>query len=249
MRGTKRLPKRMRVLIAGNHRLMRAGFRILLETIPRIEVVGEAGDGREALELIRKRRPHVVIVGLGLSKLNGFEVIARVSKEFPQVKAILASLHAGKEYVAQALLAGASGYLAKDAAPGELKLAIETAISGGTYLSRDISRRAVNTYVKRIGGKGDPLMWLTPRQREIVQLIAEGDNTKEIAFRLGVSVKTVEAHRKQLMNRLDIHDVVGLVRYAMRFGLVPSETQGAQSANWGRSPAPKVFPNGQASGR
>jgi DNA-binding NarL/FixJ family response regulator len=219
------LTKKTRILIAGNHRLMRAGFRMLLETIPRIEIVGEADDGREALELIRKRRPDVVIVGLGLSKLNGFEVIARVREEFPQVKAILATLHAGKEYVAQALLAGASGYLAKDTAPAELELAIGAAISGKTYLSRDISRRAVNAYLKRVGGKEAPLMRLTPRQREIVQLIAEGKNTKEIAFLLGLSVKTVEAHRQQLMNRLDIHDVVGLVRYAMRFGLVPAETQ------------------------
>jgi DNA-binding NarL/FixJ family response regulator len=175
--------------------------------------------------LIAKRRLHVVIVGLGLSRLNGFEVIARLSKDFPQVKAILASLSAAKEFVGQALLAGASGYLAKDAAPGELELAIEAAISGKIYLSRDISRRAVNGYLKRVGGKGDPLLRLTPRQREIVQLIAEGKNTKEIAFLLALSVKTVEAHRKQLMNRLDIHDVVGLVRYAMRFGLVPPETQ------------------------
>lgn len=204
---------------------MRAGFRMLLETIPRIKIVGEAGDGCEALELIRTRRPHVVIVGLGLSRLNGFEVIARLSKEFPEVKAILASLHAGKEYVAQALLAGASGYLAKDTAPAELKLAIDAAMDGETYLSRDVSRRAVNAYVKNIGRKGAPLMGLTPRQREILQLIAEGKNTKEIAFLLRLSVKTVEAHRKQLMNRLDIHDVVGLVRYAMRFGLVPLETQ------------------------
>jgi DNA-binding NarL/FixJ family response regulator len=204
---------------------MRAGFRMLLETIPRIQVVGEAGDGREALELIRKRRPDVVIVGLGLSKLNGFEVVARVAKEFPKTKTILATLHPSKEYVAQALLAGASGYLASETAPAELEQAIKTAMRGGTYLSRDISRPAVDRYIKRIGAKAGPLMRLTPRQREIVQLIAEGNSTKEIAFLLRVSVKTVEAHRTQLMNRLGIHDVVGLVRYAMRFGLVPPEAQ------------------------
>jgi DNA-binding NarL/FixJ family response regulator len=217
--------KKVRVLIAGNHRLMRAGFRMLLEAIPGIEVIGAAGDGREALRLIRTRRPGVAIVGLGLSKLNGFEVVARVQKEFPEVKAILATLHSEKEYVAQALLAGASGYLAKDAAPSELKLAIETVVKGGTYLSRDISRRAVSTYLKSARGKGTPLMLLTPRQREVVQLIAEGNNTKEIAYRLALSVKTVEAHRQQAMNRLGIHDVVSLVRYAMRFGLVSLESQ------------------------
>jgi DNA-binding NarL/FixJ family response regulator len=225
VRGAKRSAKKTRILIAGNHRLMRAGFRMLLETIPRVEVVGEAGDGREALELIRKRRPRVVIVGLGLSKLNGFEVIARLSKEFPETKALLASLHAAKEYVAQALLAGASGYLAKDTAPDELEVAIDAVISGKIYLSRDISRSAVDKYLRSVSGKGVPLMQLTPRQREILRFIAEAKNTKEIAFLLGLSVKTVEAHRSRLMDRLGIHDVVGLVRYAMRVGLVPLETQ------------------------
>jgi DNA-binding NarL/FixJ family response regulator len=215
----------MRILIAGNHRLMRAGFRMLVETIPQTKIVGEAGDGYEAIELIRKLRPDLVIVGLGLSRLNGFEVIVRVTKEFPQVKTILASLYSRKEYVAQALLAGASGYLAKDTAPAELGHAIEAVMNGEIYLSRDISRRAVNAYLKNVNREGTPLIRLTPRQREILQLIAEGKNTKEIAFLLSVSVKTVEAHRKQLMNRLDIHDVVGLLRYAIRFGLVPLETQ------------------------
>jgi DNA-binding NarL/FixJ family response regulator len=227
IRRGKRLPEKTRLLIAGNHRLMRAGFRMLLETIPTVEVVGEAGDGLQALELIRRRRPHVVIVGLGLSKLNGFEVIARLRNEFPQVKAILASLHPEKQYVAQALLAGAVGYLAKGTAPSELKLAIEAAMNGGTYLSHDISRRAVKRYVKRASDKEGPLTRLTPRQREVVQLIAEGNNTKEIAYRLRVSVKTVEAHRQQAMRRLEIHDVVRLVRYAMRFGLVSMEPHSA----------------------
>jgi DNA-binding NarL/FixJ family response regulator len=209
-----------RVLIAGNHRLMRAGFRMLLEANPRIKVVGDASDGRHALKLIRSRRPNVAIVGLALSNLNGYEVIARMTTESPQTKAILASLHAGKEYVAQALLAGASGYLAKSAAPSELTRAIETVMTGGTYLSRDISRGAVYAYLRRLGEKGAPWTQLTPRQREVVQLIVEGHNTKEIAYRLGLSVKTIEAHRQQAMNRLEIRDLVGLIRYALRFGLV-----------------------------
>lgn len=209
-----------RVLIAGNHRLMRAGFRMLLEANPRIKVVGDASDGRRALKLIRSRRPNVAIVGLALSSLNGYEVVARMTTESPQTKAILASLQAGKEYVAQALLAGASGYLAKDAAPSELNLAIETVMTGGTYLSRDISGRAVYAYLRRLGDKAAPWTQLTQRQREVVQLIVEGNNTKEIAYRLGLSVKTIEAHRQQAMNRLEIRDVVGLIRYALRFGLV-----------------------------
>jgi DNA-binding NarL/FixJ family response regulator len=225
LRGAKTSAKKARIVIAGNHRLMRAGFRILLEAIPGIKVVGEASDGREALELIRKRRPNIVIVGLGLSGLNGFEVIARITKEFPEIKAILSSLHANKEYVAQALVAGAAGYLAKDTAPAELRLAIDAASTGGTYLSRDISRRDVEKYMQRTSGRGAALMRLTSRQREILQLIADGKNTKEIAFLLALSVKTVEAHRARLMSRLGIYDIVGLVRYAMRVGLVGLETQ------------------------
>jgi DNA-binding NarL/FixJ family response regulator len=215
--------KRTRLLLAVSNRLIRAGFRALLERIPWIEVVAEAGNGHRVLSLIRTHRPDVILVGIALPGVNGLEVAARVSKRFPNVKTIVLSLYTDKEYVAGALRAGASGYLVKDAATMELELAIKTALQGAIYLSRGISKRAVDNYLKR--NQVGPFSKLTERQREVLQLVAEGHNTKAIAFTLGISAKTVEAHRKLLMDRLGIHDVVGLVRYAMRFGVVPPEME------------------------
>ena len=189
--------KTTRVLLADDHALVRAGIRALLEKMTGIEVVAEAGDGREAL--------------------------ARATKKFSAVKVIILSMHANKEYVLQALRAGACGYLLMDAAVAELELALRAVTRGEIYLSPRISKRVIDSYLERLGNERPFREELTPRQREIVQLIAEGKSTKEIAFLLTISVKTVEAHRAQLMERLDIHDVAGLVRYAMRMGLVPPE--------------------------
>jgi DNA-binding NarL/FixJ family response regulator len=188
-----------------------------------IEVVAEAGDGREALELIKRQLPHVVFMDIALPGLNGLEALARATKEFRAVKVIILSMHANKEYVLQALRAGACGYLLMDAAVAELELALRAVSCGETYLSPRISKRVIDSYLERLANERPVREELTPRQREIVQLIAEGENTKEIAFLLKVSVKTVEAHRAQLMDRLGIHHVAGLVRYAMRVGLVPPE--------------------------
>jgi DNA-binding NarL/FixJ family response regulator len=225
MKTTPNGVKRTRLLLAVNNRLIRAGFRALLERIPWIEVVAEASNGRDALALITTHRLDVVLVGMALRGLNGLEVSARVSKDFPKVKTVILSMYANKECVAEALRAGASGYLIKDAATAELELAIKTALHGTVYLSRGISKRAVDIYLKRAGNHVGPFAQLTPRQREVLQLIAEGNNTKAIASALGISVKTVEAHRKQLMDRLGIHEVAGLVRYAIRFGLVLTEIE------------------------
>ena len=212
--------KTARVLLADDHALVRAGIRSLLEKMTGIEVVAEAGDGYEALELTKKHFPNVVLMDIAIPGLNGLEALARATKEFPAVKVIILSMHANEEYVLRALRSGACGYLLKDAAVTELELALRAVTRGETYLSPRISKRIIDSYLERLGNER-PL--LTPRQREIVQLIAEGKSTKEIAFLLKVSVKTVEAHRAQLMERLGIHDVAGLVRYAMRVGLVPPE--------------------------
>jgi DNA-binding NarL/FixJ family response regulator len=212
-----------RVLLADDHVLVRAGIRSLLEKMSGIEVVAEAGDGYEALELTKKHFPNVVLMDIAIPGLNGLEALARATKEFPAVKVIILSMHANEEYVLRALRAGACGYLLKDAAVTELELALRAVTRGETYLSPRISKRVIGSYLERLGNERPLREELTPRQREIVQLIAEGKNTKEIAFLLKVSVKTVEAHRAQLMARLDIHDVAGLVRYAMRVGLVPPE--------------------------
>jgi DNA-binding NarL/FixJ family response regulator len=214
---------RVRILLADDHTLMRAGIRSLLEKIPGVEVVGEAADGREALGLVKTRLPNVVLMDIAMSGLNGLDATARVVKEFPQVRVIILSMHANEEYVLQTLRTGASGYLLKDAATAELELAIQAVVRGDTYLSPAISKRVIDDYLGRVNGEKAPLDQLTSRQREILQLIAEGKSTKEIAFLLNVSIKTVETHRLQLMDRLGIHDIPGLVRHAMRIGLVPPE--------------------------
>jgi DNA-binding NarL/FixJ family response regulator len=212
-----------RVLLADDHALVRAGIRALLEKIPSIEVVGEAGTGREALELVRSKLPNIVLIDIAMTELGGLEALPRITKDFPSVKAIILSAHASEEYVIRALRDGASGYMLKDSATSELELAINSVIQGKIYLSPSISRTVIDDYLQRVSGAVSPLEQLTSRQREILQLIAEGKNAKAIAADLDVSVKTVESHRLQLMDRLNIHDVPGLVRYAIRNGLVSAE--------------------------
>jgi len=182
--------------------------------------VAEAADGRDALASIRACHPDIVLMDISMTGLNGLEATARVVREFPQVRVIILSAHSSEEYVCQALRAGAAGYLLKDAAIAELELALRAVARGETYLSPAISKHVISDYVRRVGGEAGSLDLLTPRQREILQLIAEGKTTKEIAGLLHLSVKTVETHRTQLMDRLDIHDIAGLVRFAIRVGLI-----------------------------
>jgi len=212
----------LRVLLADDHALVRAGMRSLLRDIEGVEVVGEAADGGQALALAERERPDVVLLDIAMKGMNGLEAAARFRELHPGIKVIILSMHASEEYVLQALRAGAAAYLIKDSATAELELALRSVMRGETYLSPAISRQVVEGYVQRVGaGAGvDPL---TPRQREVLRRIAEGRSTKEIAFDLGLSVKTVETHRAQIMERVGIRDVAGLVRYAMRTGLVPPE--------------------------
>ena len=212
-----------RVLLADDHALVRAGIRALLEKIPSVEVVGEAGTGREALELVRSKLPNIVLMDIAMTELGGLEALPRITKDFPSVKVIILSAHASEEYVIRALREGASGYMLKDSATAELELAIKSVIQGKIYLNPSISRTVIDDYLQRVSGAVGPLEQLTSRQREILQLIAEGKNVKEIAADLDISIKTVESHRLQLMDRLNIHDVPGLVRYAIRNGLVSAE--------------------------
>jgi DNA-binding NarL/FixJ family response regulator len=213
----------IRVLLADDHALVRAGLRKLLESLSGVAVVGEAGDGREALALVASKSPDLVLLDITMPGLNGLEAAERIGREHPGTRVILLSMHASEEHVLRALRAGAAGYLPKDAALGELELAINAVRKGETYLSPAVSRH-VSDYVRRTGAETEPRESLTPRQREILQLIAEGQSTKRIAGTLGVSVKTVETHRSQLMEKLDIHDVAGLVRYAIRIGLVSPDS-------------------------
>jgi len=213
----------MRLVIADNHRLVRAGFRSLVEELSDVEVVGEANNGREALELVEKLRPHLVLMDIAMPEMNGLEATNRISHAFPEVKVMIVSMHANEEYVYQSLRSGAVGYLLKDSGTEELGLAIRAISRGETYLSPAVSKYVITDYVRRLDEDRNPLDLITPRQREILQLIAEGKSTKEIAQILYISTKTVETHRSQLMDRLDIHDIVGLVRYAIRIGFVTLE--------------------------
>ena len=210
----------LRVLLADDHTLVRAGLRKLLESVPHLEVVGEASDGLALLTLTAELRPNLVLMDISMPGLNGLEATARLSKEWPDIKVIILSMHQSEEYVRQALRQGASGYLLKDCAPMELEMAIQAVLRGETYLSPAVSKDVLSDYVQRLREDAQPGDQLTPRQREVLQLIAEGQSTKEIARRLDLSVKTVDTHRTQLMKQLDIHEVTGLVRYAMRVGLI-----------------------------
>ena len=214
--------KPLRVVLADDHALVRAGIRSLLERMPGVEVVGEADTGLAALALIEAHQPDVALLDIAMRGLNGLDVATRVASDWPQVRVIILSMHANEEYVAQALRAGAVGYLLKDSAAAELDLALEAASRGETYLSPAISSTVISSYLARHSGAGrGAASPLTPRQREILTLVAEGKSTKEIAHGLKLSVKTVETHRAQLMERLSIHDVAGLVKYALHMGLIP----------------------------
>jgi DNA-binding NarL/FixJ family response regulator len=210
----------MRILIADDHTLVRAGLTSLIARLPEMEVVAEAADGRQALRLVRDLQPDIVLMDIAMPGLNGLESAERIHGIHPKIKIIILSMHASEEYVAQALKAGASGYLLKDAATAELEMALKSVAMGQFYLSPAISRQVVDNFL-RGGPMGLDL--LTPRQREILQLIAEGKGTRDIAETLHLSVKTVETHRAQLMERLDIHDVAGLIRYALKKGLITAD--------------------------
>jgi DNA-binding NarL/FixJ family response regulator len=217
-------PPSVRVLLADDHTLVRAGLRALLEKIPGVAVVGEANDGREAVRLVQEHGPDVVLMDIGMPGLNGLEATARVVEARTRTRVIILSMHQAEEYVWRALKAGAYGYLLKKAATSEMAAAITEVMGGEVYLSREISTQ----FLKRVPLQGtaqwkSPLDELTPRQREILQLIAEGENTKGIALTLDVSPKTVEYHRARLMEELKIRDIPGLVRLALRFGVTPEE--------------------------
>jgi DNA-binding NarL/FixJ family response regulator len=207
---------RHRVLLADDHALVRAGLRALLDRIPNVEVVGEAEHGAEAVKLAAQLRPDVVMMDLSMPILNGIEATRRTVKLRPRPRVLVLSMHDDTEYVRKALSAGASGYLLKTAPRRELELALAAVIRGEIWISPSISRSVIDDIGRRAPHHDE----LTPRQREILQLIAEGHTTKQIARRLHIGVKTVETHRAQLMERLDIHNIAGLVRYAIRSGII-----------------------------
>src|SRR5882672_995542 len=211
-----------RVLIADDHALVRAGIRALAERIKGVEVIAEAGNGDEAVKLIKELKPDLVLLDISMPETSGFGVLAQQANEFPDVRVIVLTVHEAQAYAIRALREGAAGFLLKSAASVELEQAIETVTRGETYVSPELSKKSLLEY-----GKGSTdrarLGSLSPRQFEILKLIAEGLSTKEIAGHLNISVKTVESHRAELMARLNIHDVAGLVRFAIKMGLVDVE--------------------------
>jgi len=211
----------IRVLLADDHALVLAGIRALVEEIEGTRIVAEANNGRDAVALARQHKPDLVIMDISMRELNGIEATAQIKAEMPASRVLILSMHTTEDFVRRAIRAGASGYLVKDSAPLDLRMAIAAVMRDEIYLSPRVSKHVVAGFLNGQPQQAESSMdALTARQREILQLIAEGKSTKEIAFQLNVSVKTVETHRAALMERLDIHDVAGLVLYAVRHGLI-----------------------------
>jgi len=206
----------LRIILADDHLIVRQGLRSILER-EAYTVLGEAGDGREALRLAQELRPDVAVLDLAMPLLNGLDAAREISRVSPQTKTILLTMHTEDPYVMEALRAGVKGYLLKTQAAQDLVQAIREVSRGAMYLSPGISRTLVEAYLAKSELPPDPL---TPREREVLQLVAEGKTTKEVAVILGVSVKTAESHRTRIMGKLEIHETASLVRYAIRRGLV-----------------------------
>jgi DNA-binding NarL/FixJ family response regulator len=213
----------IRVLLADDHELVRACIRSLLEKLTDVEVAAEASDGREAIRLVEKHEPHVVLTDIAMPVLNGLEVTRHLTDKFPKVRVVVLSMYSDEEHVYLALRAGAAGYLLKGAAREELELAIRAVAQGEMYLSPTVSKPIIMEYGGRATGETSFLKRLSTRQIQVLQLIAKGKTTKQVALELNIGVKTVETHRMQLMDRLEIHDIPGLVRFAIKVGLVALE--------------------------
>ena len=211
-----------RILLVEDHAIVREGLCSLLEKQPDMEVVGEADEGRTAVDLVRQLLPDIVIMDITMPNLNGVDATRHIISEFPETKVIALSIHSNRRFVTDMLRAGATGYVLKECLFDELVQAIQAVATGGSYLSPRITGVVIDGYIKRVAAASDsPLSTLTGREREVLQLVAEGKSTKEIALELHVSTKTIEANRRQIMEKLDIHSVAELTRYAVREGLTP----------------------------
>jgi len=215
----------IKVLLVDDHAIIREGLRSLLEKQPEMEVIADTDDGRRAIELVRELLPNIVIMDISMPGLNGIEATRQIIAEFPDVKVIALSIHSKRRFVADMLSAGATGYILKECLFDELVQAIKAVAAGGRYFSPRITDVVVSDYVKRLSATTDsPFEALKTREREVLQLVAEGKSTKQIALDLHVSTKTIEANRRQIMEKLNIHSVAELTKYAVREGLTTLET-------------------------
>lgn len=214
-----------KILLAEDHAIVREGLHSLLENQPEMEIVGQAEDGRAAVELVRELLPDIVIMDITMPNLNGVEATRHIVSEFPKVKVIALSIHSNKRFVTDMLGAGATGYVLKECMFDELVQAIQAVASGGSYLSSRITGVVIDDYVKHLATTlSSPFSTLTGREREVLQLVAEGKSTKQIALDLHVSTKTIEANRRQIMEKLDVHSIAELTKYAVREGLTPLDS-------------------------
>jgi two-component system response regulator NreC len=214
--------EKIRVFLVDDHTVVRQGLRRILESDEEIEIVGEAGDGRTAIDLVQKLRPHVVVMDVAMPELNGIEATRQIVKRIEGAKVLVLSMHGDDVYVRQALKAGARGYLLKDSEDLDLIKAVKAVRAGGSFFSPPVSKVVLSGYLgdKVDGDAEDSVARLTDREREVLQLIAEGKTNKEVAHALTVSVNTVETHRKHIMEKLDLHNTAELVRFAIRTRIV-----------------------------
>ena len=209
-------------MLADDHNLMRRGLRVLLEQQPDFAVVGEASDGRDAVALVASHRPDVLVMDIGMPSLNGIEAAAQITQSHPDVAMVMLSMHSDESYVLRALKAGAKGYLLKDSAEADLIRAVHAVADGKSFFSPAVSKVLLDDYVRKLqrSGTEDPYDLLTPREREVLQLVAEGQSNKEVAQLLNLSVYTVETHRSNIMEKLNLHGVPELILYAVRKGII-----------------------------
>jgi DNA-binding NarL/FixJ family response regulator len=211
----------IRILLADDHRLVRLGLKQLLDQRAGISVVGEAGSGFEAVDMAKSLKPDLIFMDISMPELNGLEATRRIIEALPEARVVILSMHSDRRYVTEALRAGAKGYLLKDSAPEDLLQAINRVMGGQYFLSAGVSEQVIAEFIRRAGDDADsPYNLLSAREREVLQLMAEGASTRQIADRLNLSAKTIESHRLHLMEKLDLHSVAELTRYAIREGLV-----------------------------
>ena len=213
----------IKILLADDHQIMREGLRSIINEQKGFDVIGEAANGREAVKLAEKLKPDAVVMDLSMPELNGIDATSEIVAQNPYIKVLALSMHSEKMFITRALQGGASGYLLKDCALDELIKAIKTVISGRVYLSPDIADIVLTDYKQLLGKDGSALNILSKRERETLQLLAEGFSTREIAENLNLSIKTIETHRSQIMAKLDIHSIAELTKFAIREGLTHLE--------------------------